>query len=127
MIHVSLHSIHPDEPLSHLGIDSINAIALRKWFREKVAVDISMLKIFGRDSSSSIIRTVAEQYLDKKSTQNTEPANVKTQPTPQGEVRRESWTLMPKATLTGETQLNTSAMSSPTPKSMKNEASPTSY
>ncbi|KID93355.1 polyketide synthase 3, partial [Metarhizium majus ARSEF 297] len=127
MIHVSLHSIHPDEPLSHLGIDSINAIAIRKWFREKMAVDISMLKIFGRDSSSSIIRTVAEQYLDKKSTQNTMPAKLKTQPAPQGEIRRESATLMPKATLTGETQPNTSAMSTSTPNSIENEASPTSY
>lgn len=66
MIHVSLHSIHPDEPMSHLGFDSINAIEIRKWLREKFEADISMLKILGRDSLSSIIRTTAEQYMAKR-------------------------------------------------------------
>lgn len=66
MIHVSLHSIHPDEPMSHLGIDSINAIEIRKWLREKLDADISMLKILGRDSLSSILRTAAEQYIAKR-------------------------------------------------------------
>lgn len=67
MIHVSLDSIHPDEPLSRLGIDSINAIEIRKWLWERLRVEISMVKILGRDPSVSIIRTVAEQYLTKKS------------------------------------------------------------
>lgn len=66
MIHVSLHSIHPDEPMSHLGFDSINAIEIRKWLREKFDADISMLKILGRDSLSSILRTTAEQYMAKR-------------------------------------------------------------
>ena len=66
MIHVSLDSIHPDEPLSRLGIDSINAIEIRKWLWENLRVEISMVKILGRDPSVSIIRTVAEQYLAKK-------------------------------------------------------------
>lgn len=66
MIHVSLHSIHPDEPMSHLGIDSINAIEIRKWLREKLEADISMLKILGRDSLSSILRAAAEQYMAKR-------------------------------------------------------------
>ncbi|PLB44497.1 polyketide synthase 3 [Aspergillus steynii IBT 23096] len=66
MIHVSLDSIHPDEPLSRLGIDSINAIEIRKWLWERLRVEISMVKILGRDASASIIRTVAEQYLAKK-------------------------------------------------------------
>lgn len=66
MIHVSLHSIHPDEPMSHLGFDSINAIEIRKWLREKFEADISMLKILGRDSLSSILRTTAEQYMAKR-------------------------------------------------------------
>lgn len=66
MIHVSLDSIHPDEPLSRLGIDSINAIEIRKWLWERLKVEISMVKILGRDASASIIRTVAEQYLEKR-------------------------------------------------------------
>ena len=66
MIHVSLESIHPDEPLSRLGIDSINAIEIRKWFWERLRVEISMVKILGREPSVSIIRTVAEQYIAKK-------------------------------------------------------------
>lgn len=66
MIHVSLHSIHPDEPMSHLGLDSINAIEIRKWLREKFEADISMLKILGRDSLSSVLRTTAEQYMAKR-------------------------------------------------------------
>ncbi|KAK8009220.1 hybrid PKS-NRPS enzyme [Apiospora marii] len=69
MIHVSLHSIHPDEPMSHLGIDSINAIEIRKWLRENMDADVSMLKILGRDSLSSILRDVAEQYLAKRPAQ----------------------------------------------------------
>ncbi|KAI1742681.1 polyketide synthase 3 [Xylaria scruposa] len=66
MIHVSLDSIHPDEPFSRLGIDSINAIEIRKWFWERLRVEIAMVKILGRDSSASIIRTAAEQYLAKR-------------------------------------------------------------
>ncbi|KAK8138475.1 hybrid PKS-NRPS enzyme [Apiospora sp. TS-2023a] len=75
MIHVSLHSIHPDEPMSHLGIDSINAIEIRKWLRENWDADVSMLKILGRDSLSSILRDVAEQYMAKR------PAPAAPQPT----------------------------------------------
>ncbi|KAK8075668.1 hypothetical protein PG997_010331 [Apiospora hydei] len=70
MIHVSLHSIHLDEPMLHLGIDSINAIGIRKWFRETLGVDVSMLKILGRDSVASILKTVAEQYVAKKPAQS---------------------------------------------------------
>lgn len=70
MIYVSLHSIHLDEPMLHLGIDSINAIGIRKWFREKLSVDIPMLKILGRDSIASIVQNAAQQYLTKKSAQS---------------------------------------------------------
>ncbi|KAJ2987772.1 hypothetical protein NUW58_g4325 [Xylaria curta] len=66
IIHVSLDSIHPDEPLSRLGIDSINAIEIRKWIWDRLRVEISMVKILGRDPSVSIIRTIAEQYVAKK-------------------------------------------------------------
>lgn len=66
MIHVSLDSIHPDEPFSRLGIDSINAIEIRKWLWERLRVEISMVKILGRDPSVSIIRTIAAQYLTKR-------------------------------------------------------------
>ncbi|KAH9884232.1 polyketide synthase 3 [Xylariomycetidae sp. FL2044] len=66
MIHVSLDSIHPDEPLSRLGIDSINAIEIRKWIWERLKVEISMVKILGRDPSASIIRTIAEQFVAKR-------------------------------------------------------------
>jgi amino acid adenylation domain-containing protein len=66
MIHVSLDSIHPDEPLSRLGIDSINAIEIRKWLWERLKVEISMVKILGREPSVSIIRTIATQYLARK-------------------------------------------------------------
>jgi aspyridone synthetase (hybrid polyketide synthase/nonribosomal peptide synthetase) len=66
MIHVSLDSIHPDEPLSRLGIDSINAIEIRKWLWEKFKVEISMVKILGRDPSAAIIRSIAVQYIAKK-------------------------------------------------------------
>lgn len=66
MIHVSLDSIHPDEPLSRLGIDSINAIEIRKWLWERLRVEISMVMILGRDPSVSIIRTIAAQYLAKR-------------------------------------------------------------
>jgi amino acid adenylation domain-containing protein len=67
MIHVSLDSIHPDEPLSRLGIDSINAIEIRKWLWKRLRVEISMVKILGRDPSVSIIRTIATLYLAKRS------------------------------------------------------------
>lgn len=66
MIHVSLDSIRPDEPLSRLGIDSINAIEIRKWLWERLRVEIPMVKILGRDHSVSIIRTIAAQYLAKR-------------------------------------------------------------
>lgn len=66
MIHVSLDSIHPDEPFSRLGIDSINAIEIRKWLWERFRVEISMVKLLGRDSSAAIIRTIAAQYLTKR-------------------------------------------------------------
>ncbi|ORY71044.1 polyketide synthase 3 [Pseudomassariella vexata] len=93
MIHVSLHSIHPDEPMSHLGIDSINAIEIRKWLREKLEADISMLKILGRDSISSIIRTVAEQYIAKRpATKSMSKGEIST-----AEVPQPNKTLAPKA------------------------------
>ncbi|KAL3471365.1 polyketide synthase 3 [Aspergillus californicus] len=66
MIHVSLDFLHPDEPLSRLGIDSINAIEIRKWLWDKLGVEISMVRILGRDSSASIIHTMAVQYLAKR-------------------------------------------------------------
>ncbi|KAJ0278011.1 hypothetical protein COL922a_014496, partial [Colletotrichum nupharicola] len=74
MIHVSLDSIHPDEPLSRLGIDSINAIEIRKWLWERLQVEIPMVKILGRDPSAAIIRSIASQYLEKR------PERVETQP-----------------------------------------------
>jgi aspyridone synthetase (hybrid polyketide synthase/nonribosomal peptide synthetase) len=74
MIQVSLDSIHPDEPLSRLGIDSINAIEIRKWLWERLQVEIPMVKILGRDPSAAIIRSIASQYLEKR------PERVETQP-----------------------------------------------
>lgn len=73
MMHISLHSIQPDEPLSHLGIDSLNAVEIRSWLREAFQVQIPMNKILGRNPSSSLIQTIAEQYLAKKPTQRRTP------------------------------------------------------
>ncbi|KAL2284183.1 hypothetical protein FJTKL_09154 [Diaporthe vaccinii] len=98
MIHVSLHSIHPDEPMSHLGIDSINAIEIRKWLREKLDADVSMLKILGRDSLSSILRTAAEQYIAKR----TPRKNTARKEASSAEVPQPAKNSEPKADLKGQ-------------------------
>ncbi|KAF9888949.1 hypothetical protein FE257_008118 [Aspergillus nanangensis] len=117
MIHVSLHSIQPDEPFSHLGIDSINAIDIRKWLWEKLKVDVSMMDILGRDSSQSIIRTVAQQYIAKKAPpkgmlEDRVPVAPEAQPTKTHEDSR-SVHGSPKAILDNQEQSHCLSSSSP--------------
>jgi acyl transferase domain-containing protein/NADPH:quinone reductase-like Zn-dependent oxidoreductase/aryl carrier-like protein len=55
-----VESIHPKNPLSAYGLDSIVAVEFRKWFAQTIAVEIPLFDILGATSIEALTLKAAE-------------------------------------------------------------------
>ncbi|XP_014554673.1 hypothetical protein COCVIDRAFT_39421 [Bipolaris victoriae FI3] len=53
-------------PIIDLGIDSLVAVEIRKWFLSELGVDISVVKVLGGDSIMQICTTAVREVLTKR-------------------------------------------------------------
>jgi acyl carrier protein len=60
-----LEELDVKQPLSAVGIDSLVAIELRNWTRQKLGVELSVLEILGSASIEKLGQAVAEGLLAK--------------------------------------------------------------
>ncbi|PKX89195.1 lovastatin nonaketide synthase [Aspergillus novofumigatus IBT 16806] len=66
MMKVPAASIDVNEPLSDLGLDSLLAVEIRTWLLKDMHVDVSVLRILGRDSISSICSSAARKLVENR-------------------------------------------------------------
>ncbi len=62
-----LEQLDVKQPLSAVGIDSLVAIELRNWSRQKLGVELSVLEILGAASIEKLGQAAAEGLLVKMS------------------------------------------------------------
>jgi acyl transferase domain-containing protein/NAD(P)-dependent dehydrogenase (short-subunit alcohol dehydrogenase family)/SAM-dependent methyltransferase len=53
-------------PIIDLGIDSLVAVEIRKWFLSELGADISVVKVLGGDSITQICTTAVKEVLTKR-------------------------------------------------------------
>ena len=64
MIKVPKASIDTAGPLFDLGLDSLNGIQIVQWARKEFGIDVSLLRILGREAISALSTGLGEMYLE---------------------------------------------------------------